>query len=57
MLIFADKSTNLYEISRDHNEKSFQDNITQTYKRESPGGKKKLWKQNNLQNISEMMIE
>ena len=34
MLIFANESTNLYEISRDHNEKSFHDNITQTYKRE-----------------------
>ena len=30
MLVFADKSTNLYEVSREHYEKLLQDNITQT---------------------------
>ena len=30
MLVFADKSTNLYELSRDHYEKLLHDNITQT---------------------------
>ena len=30
MLIFADKSTNLYELSRDQYEKLLHDNITQT---------------------------
>ena len=58
MLVFADKSTNLYEVSREHYEKLLQDNITQTYKRASPGAKKKLIKnQSNLRNISELMIE
>ena len=58
MLVFADKSTNLYEVSREHYEKLLQDNITQTYKRASPAAKKKLIKnQSNLRNISELMIE
>ena len=33
MLVFADKSTNLYELSRDLYEKLLQDNITQTYQK------------------------
>lgn len=39
MLVFADKSTNLYEQSREVNEKLLQDNITQILKRASPGVK------------------
>ena len=58
MLVFADKSTNLYKVSRQHYEKLLHDNIMQTYKRASPVAKKKLTKnQSNLQNISESMIE
>ena len=33
MLVFADESTNLYELSRDLYEKLLQDNITQTYQK------------------------
>ena len=33
MLVFADKSTNLYELSRDNYEKLLHDNITQTYQK------------------------
>lgn len=39
MLVFADKSTKLYEQSREVNEKLLQDNITQILKRASPGVK------------------
>ena len=45
MLVFADKSTNHYEVSREHYEKPLQDNITQTYKRASPGAKRKIDKE------------
>ena len=69
MLVFADKSTNIYEVSREHYEKLLHDSITQTYKRAIPGTKRKIDKEskqfaehlgticrtsrNNLQNISE----
>ena len=33
MLLFADKSTNLYELSRDHYGNLLHDNITQTYQK------------------------
>ena len=33
MLVFADKSTNLYELSRDNYQKLLHGNITQTYKK------------------------
>ena len=33
MLVFADKSSNLYELSGDHCEKLLHDNITQTYQK------------------------
>ena len=33
MLVFADKSPNLYELSRNHNEKLLHDSITQTYQK------------------------
>ena len=33
MLVFADKSTNIYKLSRDHYEKLLHDNITQTYQK------------------------
>ena len=51
MLVFADKSKNVSY------EKLLQDNITQTYKRASPGSKRKIDKEFNLQNISVLMIE
>ena len=71
MLIFADKSTNIYEVSREHYEKLHHDSITQTYKRATPGTKRKIDKESkqftehlgicrtsrNLQNISELLIE
>ena len=44
-LVLADKSTNLYNVPREHYEKLLQDNITQTYKRASPGGKRKIDKE------------
>ena len=68
MLVFADKSTNIYEVSREHYEKLLHDGITQTYKRATPGTKRKIDKESkqfaehlgticrtsrNLQNISE----
>ena len=69
MLVFADKSTNIYEVSREHYDKLLHDSITQTYKRAIPGTKRKIDKEskqfaehlgticrtsrNNLQNISE----
>ena len=68
MLVFADKSTNIYEVSREHYEKLLHDSITQTYKRAIPGTKRKIDKESkqfaehlgticrtsrNLQNISE----
>ena len=45
ILVFADKSTNLYEVSREHYEKLLQDNITQTYKRANPDAKRKIDKE------------
>ena len=45
MLAFADKSTNLYEVSREHYEKPLHDNITQTYKIASPGARRKSGKE------------
>ena len=42
MLVFADKSTNLYELSRDHHEKLLQVNITQTYQKTRYQTKKKF---------------
>ena len=42
MLVFADKSTNLYELSRDHYEKLLYDNITQTYQKTCYQTKKKI---------------
>ena len=42
MLVFADKSTNLYELSRDHYEKLLHDNITQTYQKTHYQAKKKI---------------
>ena len=42
MLVFADKSTNLYKVSREHYEELLHDNIMQTYKRGSPGAKRKI---------------
>ena len=44
-LVLADKSTNLYNVSREHYEKLLQDNITQTYKRGSPGATRKIDKE------------
>ena len=58
MFVFADKSTNLYEVLQEHYAKLLHDNIIQTYNRARPGGEKKLTKnQRNLQNISELMAE
>ena len=45
MLVFADKSTNIYKVSREHYEKLLQDNITQTYKKASPGAKRRINKE------------
>ena len=42
MLLFADKSTNLYELSRDHYENLLHDNITQTYQKTRYQTKKKI---------------
>ena len=42
MLVFADKSTNHYKVSREHYEKLLHDNIMQTYKRASLGAKRKI---------------
>ena len=42
MLVFAGKSRNLYDLSRDHYEKSLHDNITQTYKKAGPQAKKNI---------------
>ena len=45
ILVFPDKSTSYYEVSREHYEKLLEDNITQTYKRASPGAKGKTDKE------------
>ena len=42
MLVFADKSTNLYGLSQDHYEKLLRDNITQTYQKTCYQTKKKI---------------
>ena len=42
MLVFADKSTNLYGLSQDHYEKLLHDNITQTYQKTCYQTKKKI---------------
>ena len=42
MLVFADKSTNLYELSRNHYEKLLHDSITQTYQETRYQTKKKI---------------
>ena len=42
MLVFADKSSNLYELSRDHYEKLLHDSITQTYQKTRYQTKKKI---------------
>ena len=42
MLVFADKSSNLYELSGDHCEKLLHDNITQTYQKTCYQTKKKI---------------
>ena len=42
ILAFADKSTNLYELSKESYEKLLHDNITQTYKKAPVNTKKKL---------------
>ena len=45
MLVFADKSTNFYDLSRDHYEKLLHGNITQTYKKAGPQAKKNINKE------------
>ena len=47
MLVFADKSTNLYELSRDHYEKLLHDSITQTYQKTRHQTKKKIDREAN----------
>ena len=42
MLVFADKSTNLDELSRDHFLKLLQNNITQIYQKTRNQTKKKI---------------
>ena len=42
MLVFAGKSTNLFELSRDHYEKLLYDHITQTYQKTCCQTKKKI---------------
>ena len=45
MLVFADKSTNFYDLSCDHYEKLLHGNITQTYKKAGPQAKKNINKE------------
>ena len=42
MLVFADKSTNLYELSRENYRKLLHDNITQTYKKAPNNAKRDI---------------
>ena len=42
VLVFANKSTNLYELSRDSYQKFFHDNITQTYKKAPKNAKRDI---------------
>ena len=45
MFVFADKSTILIEVLREHRGNLLHDNITKTYKRASPGAKRKIDKE------------
>ena len=45
LFVFADKSTNLYELTGEHYEKLLHDNITQTYKKANAGEKLKIDKE------------
>ena len=42
VLVFADKSTNLYELSRDRYQKLLHDNITQSYKKALKNAKRDI---------------
>ena len=42
VLVFADKSTNLYELSRENDQKLLHDNITQTYKKAPKNAKRDI---------------
>ena len=42
LLAFADKSTNLYELSKESHEKLLHDSITQTYKKPPVNAKQKI---------------
>ena len=42
MLVFADKSTILYELSCENYQKLLRDNITQTYKKASKNAKRDI---------------
>ena len=42
LLAFADKSTNLYELSKESYEKLLHDSITQTYKKPPVNAKQKI---------------
>ena len=42
VLVFADKSTNLYELSRENYQKLLHDNITQTYKKAPKNAKRDI---------------
>ena len=42
MLVFADKSTNLYELSRENYQKFLHDNITQIYKKAPKNAKRDI---------------
>ena len=57
MLVFADKSPNLYELSRDHYEKLLHDNFTQIHTRKRATKQKEENWQRNLLNLSALMRE
>ena len=42
VLVFADKSTNLYVLSRENYQKLLHDNITQTYKKARKNAKRDI---------------
>ena len=44
-LVFADKSTNLYELSRGHYDKLLHDNFTQAHKKAGPQAKRNIDKE------------
>ena len=46
MLVFADKSINLYELSRENYQKLLHDNITQTCKKAPKNAKQDIDKKN-----------